>query len=80
MTRSKWKGLFFDINVFKKGKVSATRNSCVPQHFLSKHVVLHTGKELKKLFISSEKIGLKAGSFIHTQKRGQPKVLPKSKK
>lgn len=82
MSRSKWKGPFLKNSSVKKNLQNFTlsRNSLIPSTSLGKFINIHSGKELKKIFISKEKIGLKFGSFVYTRKgKLKTKVLHKKK-
>lgn len=71
MSRSKWKGNFFNPIVLKKVKPILNlnhRDSTIPSVYANKFIAIHTGKEFKKIFISKEKIGLKFGMFAYTRK------------
>jgi ribosomal protein S19 len=93
MARSKWKGPFFNNNLYDKivnfkeslGKELTTwnyqiwsRNSVIPAALLSKRVLIHTGKIFKKAFINRQKVGLKFGSLVNTRKFTF--VMPKNSK
>lgn len=70
MSRSKWKGPFLKNILLKKNQITSEipRNSIIPAVCLGAFVNIYTGKELKKIYISQEKIGLKFGSFAYTRK------------
>ena len=83
MARSKWKGPFFNVNLYDKivelkdlkdKKIINwdykiwSRNSVIPAALLNKRVLIHTGKIFKKTFVSRQKIGLKFGSLVNTRK------------
>lgn len=70
MSRSKWKGCFVDSSVFshKKNIQIWSRQSSIPFYLLNQYVLVHNGKEFKKLFITREKIGFKFGEFAFTRK------------
>ena len=93
MARSKWKGPFFNINLYdkilelkdlKNKKVMSwnqkicSRNSVIPGALLNKKVLIHTGKAFKKVFVNRQKVGLKFGSLANTRKHTF--ILPKSLK
>lgn len=81
MSRSKWKGPVLQNTLNKSLKTSLTisRHSTIPSFFLDKFINIYTGKELKKIFISKEKIGLKFGSFAYTRGKVKNKILRKKK-
>jgi small subunit ribosomal protein S19 len=70
MSRAKWKGYFFDSSVFsnKKSIKVWSRKSSIPFYLLNQYVLVHNGKEFKKIFITREKIGFKFGEFAFTRK------------
>ena len=70
MSRSKWKGPFLKNSLLKKHTNTSVipRNSTIPAACLGKFINIYTGKELKKIFISKEKIGLKFGTFAYSRK------------
>jgi small subunit ribosomal protein S19 len=70
MSRSKWKGHFFDYSlaVNKKTIKVWSRQSSIPFYLLNQYVFIHNGKEFKKIFITREKIGFKFGEFVFTRK------------
>lgn len=70
MTRSLWKGYFIENSFFRKRKSNLniwSRNSSIPASLLNKTVLVHNGKEFKKLLITREKIGFKFGEFVFTR-------------
>ena len=75
MTRAKWKGPFIDkkllkINNLKSNFFVRSRRSVIPSSFIGKSVQIYNGKNFKKVYITSEKIGFKFGEFaISRQKR-----------
>jgi ribosomal protein S19 len=82
MSRSKWKGPFFNFNLkkkkFKKKIYVWSRSSVVPRCFFGSKVWVHNGRNFKTIFISKEKIGFKFGSFCLTR-TGRPKTIRKRK-
>ena len=87
MTRSLWKGYFLENCFLKKPKKNFniwSRKSAIPLSLLNKTVLVHNGKEFKKLLITREKIGFKFGEFILTRsnmlKPKKVKTVKKKKK
>lgn len=83
MSRSKWKGNFLDSTILKKKEITTQitqRESTIPSKYINSFVFIHTGKELKKIFISKEKIGLKFGMFAFTRKNQIKKKAIRKKK
>lgn len=82
MSRSKWKGPILN-NILKNSSnkiITASRKSTIPALYLNKFINIYSGKELKKIYISKEKIGLKFGNFVYTRKgKLKTKVLRKKK-
>ena len=70
MSRAKWKGYFFDSSIISNRKSIKvwSRQSSIPLYLLNQYVLVHTGKEFKKIFITREKIGFKFGEFAFTRK------------
>jgi ribosomal protein S19 len=73
MRRSKWKGNFIDNSVLKLSKLSKkkkiySRRSVVPYFLIGANVLIHNGKEFKKIKITREKVGFKFGAFCPTRK------------
>ena len=76
MSRSKWKGPFFQSTLFntifnntKKMTLKLfTRNSVVPYKLIGQVVQVHNGKSYKLFYITREKVGFKFGAFINTRK------------
>ena len=94
MSRAKWKGPFFDLNLFKKistiqsktpqnwwNKKLRTRNSVIPKMLVGRAVYVYNGHFFKKLNISTEQVGFKFGDFCFTRTIGKkkPKKLKKKK-
>lgn len=70
MTRSLWKGFFLESCFLKKSKTNFnvwSRSSSIPFFLIGKTVLVHNGKEFKKLLITREKIGFKFGEFVFTR-------------
>ena len=71
MSRSKWKGHFVDTSfngVIKKNLKVWSRRSTIPFNFIGMYVLVHNGKEFRKVYITREKVGLKFGEFAFTRK------------
>lgn len=72
MSRSKWKGPFIDNSIFKRinnKKLKIwSRSSVIPYFLLGETVLVHNGREFKKVIITREKIGYKFGEFSFTRK------------
>ena len=79
MSRSLWKGYFLNNSLFKHSKKINlkiwSRSSTVPSFLIGKMVLVHSGKEFKKILITREKVGFKFGEFVFTRSK-----IPKSKK
>jgi len=75
MSRSKWKGNFIvKENLLKTNKNTLqSRRSTIPLYLEGKFANISTGKEIKRIYISKEKVGLKFGTFVYTRK-GKPAV------
>ena len=74
MSRSIWKKLFVDscllnsykpINFMKK---VWSRRSAITSVLIGKTVLIHNGKEFKKLLVKREHLGFKFGEFSLTKK------------
>ena len=74
MSRSIWKKLFVDscllnsvkpINFMKK---VWSRRSAITSFLIGKTVLIHNGKEFKKLVVKREHLGFKFGEFSLTKK------------
>jgi ribosomal protein S19 len=80
MSRSKWKGPFFNFCLkkikFKKKIYVWSRASVVPRSFVGNKVWVHNGRLFKTIFIAKEKVGFKFGSFCLTR-TGRPKTIRK---
>ena len=71
MTRSKWKGPYVEANLFKENKKNKkiwTRSSTIPGFLIGENVLVHNGREFKRLSITRDKIGFKFGEFSFTRK------------
>jgi small subunit ribosomal protein S19 len=87
MSRSKWKGCFFDIRL-KPIKLNKSplkiwsRNSVIPSFLVGKTVAVHNGNQFRKLMITRDIVGFKFGFFSVTRnavsaKRSLKKVKKK---
>lgn len=86
MSRSIWKGNFVSKSLLKntfRKKVQNdiddketfkiwNRNSSIPYFLINKTVLVHTGKEFKKVFVNRKKIGFKFGEFAYTRNFKKP--------
>jgi small subunit ribosomal protein S19 len=71
MTRSKWKGPYVEANLFKENKKNKkiwTRSSTIPGFLIGENVLVHNGREFKRLSITRDKVGFKFGEFSFTRK------------
>jgi len=71
MSRSKWKGHFVDTffkGVIKKNIKIWSRRSSIPFNLIGTYVLIHNGKEFRKVYITREKVGFKFGEFAFTRK------------
>ncbi len=74
MSRSIWKGPYISKCLFRKSTLKKNtikiwdRASIIPYKLMNKSVLIHTGKEFRKIFISRHKIGYKFGEFSYTRK------------
>jgi small subunit ribosomal protein S19 len=68
MTRAKWKGPYIDLNVFKNKKKVWSRSSTIPGSLIGKSVLIHNGREFKRILVTREKVGFKFGEFSFTRK------------
>ncbi len=80
MSRSKWKGSFFNLKflTFKKKKLIKiwNRNSVIPSSLINKSILVHNGIKYKIIKITREKIGFKFGEFSFTralERKSNPK-------
>lgn len=86
MSRSIWKKNFISNFLLKsptKHKKIWARNSAIPSSLVGSYVLIHNGKEFKKVFINKEKVGYKFGEFSFTRKytvKKKPSKLLNSKK
>ena len=85
MSRSKWKGPFFDLKLYTTLRLSSltckvwSRNSVVAESLVGKRVLVHNGNMFKKLLVIREKVGFKFGDFSYTR-RYTPRTFSKKKK
>lgn len=86
-SRSLWKGPFLGGNLkntILKGVVSKDsvyeRNAVIPSILVGKTILIYNGKELKRTFISREKVGFKFGEFCYTRKSFDKRLKVKKKK
>ena len=71
MSRSKWKGHFIDTSLNKVNKKKFkiwSRQSTIPFYLIGTYVLVHNGKDFKKIYITREKVGFKFGEFAFTRK------------
>jgi small subunit ribosomal protein S19 len=71
MSRSKWKGPFVDASIFKmqkKNKKIWSRSSTIPNFLVGENVLIHNGREFKRVNITRDKVGFKFGEFSFTRK------------
>lgn len=81
MSRSIWKGKFFDTCLLKNSlKKVWCRSSTIPFFLLGKKVLVYNGKSFKRIYISREKIGYKFGSFVFTRQYTKKIKIVKKKK
>jgi small subunit ribosomal protein S19 len=88
MTRAIWKGPFVD-SIFLKKKSKTpnlkiwSRSSMIPALLIGETVLVHNGKDFKKVTITREKIGFKFGDFSltrrYTLKSKTPNLINKKK-
>lgn len=81
MSRSNWKGPFLDkFLVSQKKQKNLTkiwsRRSVISSQMLGKTVLVHNGKDFKRILITREKLGFKYGEFAFTR---QTKKLQKNR-
>jgi small subunit ribosomal protein S19 len=77
MSRSKWKGPFFDFKLLKKVSDSKnnfkrfkvwSRNSTILREFVNREFDIHNGNKFISLRVSSDMIGHKFGEFASTRR------------
>lgn len=87
MSRSKWKGIYTNINSknFKnlkktKNTLLISRNSSIIPKFVGLTFEVYTGKNLKKISVTEEMVGYKFGEFAKTRSDFAFKKKKKKKK
>ena len=87
MGRSSWKGPFLSSSIFRKNRKESknnfkvwSRNSVIPEFLLGQTVLVHNGKEFKKIVVTREKLGFKLGEFSFTRKYNVKQKFIKKKK
>jgi small subunit ribosomal protein S19 len=84
MSRSIWKKLFLDYFLIKSSKSVKnikkiwSRRSSIPASFIGKTILVHNGKDFKKISVKREHIGFKFGEFALTKKYTK-KIVDKKK-
>ena len=71
MSRIKYKGLFFKVNLIKKKewiKIYNKSLTILPE-YVNHFVNIYNGKTFVNLYINEKMIGFKFGEFIYTRKR-----------
>jgi ribosomal protein S19 len=75
MSRSKWKISFFEQSLLKSNtKKVRARSSVIPSCLINKSIFIYTGLDFKKIYVSREKVGFKAGEFALTRGRKSKKI------
>jgi len=80
------KNIFVDKNIFSGNKIKKNflkiwaRSSMIPFCLINKTVLIHNGKDFRKLYITREKVGFKFGEFSFTRKRNVVKIAKNDKK
>lgn len=83
MSRSIWKKLFLDSFLVKPVKSLSnvkkiwSRRSSIPSSLVGKTVLVHNGKDFKKLSVKREHLGFKFGEFSLTKKYTKKIVIKK---
>tara|TARA_Y100001968_G_scaffold191346_1_gene175330 strand:+ start:120 stop:386 length:267 start_codon:yes stop_codon:yes gene_type:complete len=87
MGRSLWKGPFISSAILRRSRTESknnfkiwSRNSVIPEFLLGQTVLVHNGKEFKKIVVTREKLGFKLGEFSFTRKYNVKQKLVKKKK
>ena len=87
MGRSLWKGPFISSAILRRSRTESknnfkiwSRNSVIPEFLLGQTVLVHNGKEFKKIVVAREKLGFKLGEFSFTRKYNVKQKLVKKKK
>ena len=82
MSRSKWKGPFFDMKLLKKVLASKgefkrfktrSRNSTILREFVNREFDVHTGNKFITIKVTSDMLGHKFGEFASTRRYGVKK-------
>nr|QFP99102.1 ribosomal protein S19 [Telonemida sp.] len=82
MSRSKWKGPFFDITLLKKTLASKgefkrlrtrSRSSTILREFIGREFEVHTGNNFVTLKVTNDMLGHKFGEFASTRRYGVKK-------
>lgn len=88
MSRSKWKGPFFDYSLLQKYRILLkkksknkyafkinlpSRNSTILPQFIGLKFNIYNGKKYMPLIISEEMVGHKIGEFVPTRTNFKPK-------
>ena len=77
MSRSKWKGLYFSYNIYKKYLllkkkknfvILYSRNCNILIEFLGFHFKVYNGIRFINVFVTENKIGHKFGEFSYTRR------------
>jgi small subunit ribosomal protein S19 len=86
-SRAQWKGPFIGeklkSTLLKKEQLkdlTYERDAIIPNLLVGKTILVHNGKELKRVFINREKVGYKFGEFAYTRKFFDKRMKTKSKK
>lgn len=83
MARSQWKNVFIDRYLIRKPSIYKiwSRRSTIPFFLVNKFVSIYNGKSFKRIFITSDKIGYKFGTFSFTRKlrKKEAKILKRTK-
>lgn len=80
MSRSSWKGNFFDAFLLKqkykqKEKIKIwSRNSVIGYSFVGFNVQVYNGKKFIKFKVTKEKVGFKFGEFAYTRVKPTKKI------
>ena len=71
MSRSKYKGPFFKVNLLKKKQwIKITnKNLTILPEYINYSVSIYNGKRFINLVINNKMIGFKFGEFINTRKK-----------
>ena len=72
MSRAVWKGLVINKNCRKKNVWF--RTNIILNYMVGFTFFVHTGRFLKRLFITRKMVGYKFGEFIRTRKYGKSKI------